>query len=180
MHTTPIPAPISHVARHGRHRHLHPARLGFAGVCLALAGALAACSSGTATTGPGGSVALPSVELPSNAASAVASAGTQAALSALDQVDSAIAANQTAAGLSADDVTALKTLTASIRTALQTGDTTSARSAIDEGRRDVVDPDLRRGQATDGRRRRAQGGPRGQLIRAETPGRWAGRLARHP
>lgn len=62
----------------------------------------------------------------------MASAGTQTALSALDEVDSAIAANQTAAGLSADDVTSLKTLTASIRTALQTGDTTSARSAIDE------------------------------------------------
>jgi hypothetical protein len=46
-------------------------------------------------------------------------------------VDAAIDANQTAAGLTADDVSSLKALTAGIRTSLLTGDTTSAKTAID-------------------------------------------------
>ncbi|MEA2548475.1 MAG: hypothetical protein QOE42_1073 [Chloroflexota bacterium] len=64
-------------------------------------------------------------------ASALASAAAGAALAALDQVDTAITANTTASGLTADDATALKQLTTAARTALQTGDTTAARTAID-------------------------------------------------
>jgi hypothetical protein len=120
-------------------RSRHALTPGVAVAGLLLTAAVAACSSASSTIAPGASVALPSLVVPSAAASAVASgasavasAGTQMALDALDKVDSAISANQAAAGLTADDVTALETLTASIRTALQTGDLTAARSAIDQ------------------------------------------------
>ena len=56
----------------------------------------------------------------------------QAALTALDDVDAAITANATPGGLTADNATSLKTLSASIRTALQTGDTTAAKAAVDQ------------------------------------------------
>jgi hypothetical protein len=116
--------------------HRGPAPLGLGAAGLLLAAALAACSSAASTFAPSGSAALPSLALPSGAASAIASAvssaGTQVALDALDKVDSAISANKAAAGLSADDVSALETLTASIRTALQTGDLTAARAAVDQ------------------------------------------------
>jgi hypothetical protein len=109
----------------------HPARRGRTAVILtfaslALTATLAACSTAGSTI-PGTSVTLPSVN-----PSALASAGTQAAIDALDRIDTAITTNQSAAGLSADDAAALKALTASIRTALQTGDMTSARSKLDE------------------------------------------------
>jgi hypothetical protein len=94
-----------------------------AGVAVAIA--IAACTP-SASTVPGGSVALPSVNV-----SAAASAASGAAIAALVQVDAAIDANQTAAGLTADDVSSLKALTAGIRTSLQTGDTTAAKTAVD-------------------------------------------------
>jgi hypothetical protein len=87
--------------------------------------AIAACSPGAST------VPLPSVVVPSIDASAVASAGTQAALAALDQVDAAITANQTSGALTADDATSLKQLSSGIRTALQSGDMTAAKTAVD-------------------------------------------------
>jgi hypothetical protein len=71
------------------------------------------------------------VSLPSINASAAASMGVQAALASLDQVDAAITANQSAAGLTADDVASLKQATAAIRTALQTGDTAATKTAAD-------------------------------------------------
>ena len=71
-------------------------------------------------------MALPSVDV-----SVAASAASGAAITALVQVDAAIDANQTAAGLTADDVSSLKALTAGIRTSLQTGDKSSAKTAID-------------------------------------------------
>ena len=83
--------------------------------------AIAACSPGA-----GGSVALPSVNV-----SAAASAASGAAITALVQVDAAIDANQTAAGLTADDVSSLKALTGGIRASLQTGDTAAAKTAVD-------------------------------------------------
>jgi hypothetical protein len=92
-----------------------------AGVVVAIA--IAACSP-TSSSAPG-SVALPSVNV-----SAAASAASGAAIDALVQVDAAIDANQTAAGLTTDDVASLKALTAGIRTSLQTGDTTSAKTAV--------------------------------------------------
>ena len=60
-----------------------------------------------------------------------ASAASAAAIAALDQVDTAIAANQTSGALTADEASSLKTLSTGIRTRLQTGDTTAARTAVD-------------------------------------------------
>ena len=91
---------------------------------LTLMAALVACSP-AASNPP--SIALPSVDV-----SAAASLGTQAALTALDQVDAAITANESAGGLSAENATSLKTLAASIRTSLQTGDVTAARAGFDQ------------------------------------------------
>src|SRR5512140_2774635 len=69
-----------------------------AGTIVAVA--LAACSTGvTATPLPISSI-LPNVN-----PSAIASAAAGAAMTALDQVDSAITANTNASGLSADDAT---------------------------------------------------------------------------
>jgi hypothetical protein len=76
--------------------------------------------------------AVPSLAIPSIDASAAASLGTQAALSALDEVDSAITANESSGGLTADEATSLKSISASIRTALQTGDVSAAQPAVDE------------------------------------------------
>jgi hypothetical protein len=102
-----------------------------AGTLLAIA--LGACSPGGAGTPIPISSALPNVN-PSAVASmaaGAASAAAGAAVAALDQVDAAITANQTATGLTADDVAALKQLTAGVRTALQSGDMTGAKTAVD-------------------------------------------------
>ncbi len=92
------------------------------GMVLALA--IGACSPSAS------SVPLPSVALPSINASAVASAAAGAALTALDQVDAAITANQTSAALTADEATSLTQLSAGVRTALASGDTTAAQTAV--------------------------------------------------
>lgn len=78
-------------------------------------------------------VPLPSVNLsalPSINASAIASAASGAALTALDTVDQAIAANQSSNTLTADEATSLTQLTAALRTALQSGDTTGIQTAL--------------------------------------------------
>jgi len=106
----------------------HRAALATAAAGVILAMALAACAPGPSNNP---SVALPSVSVPSVDVSAAASVASQAALAALDQIDTAITANQTSAGLTADDASSLKQLTAGIRTSLQTGDTTAARTAVD-------------------------------------------------
>jgi hypothetical protein len=120
--TTPEP---HRIRREGRllHRRLGAAAAALTG--LALAVALIGCSPGAS------SVPAPSLVLPSIDASAVASAGAQAALSAVDQVDAAITANTSSTGLTADEATQLKGLTADLRTKLQTGDMTSAKTAFD-------------------------------------------------
>jgi hypothetical protein len=100
-------------------------RLGGAGATLALAIALAACSP-SASNVPVGSLAVPSVDV-----SAGASLATGAAIAALDTIDGAIAANQTAGALTADEAKSLQDLASGIRTALQSGDTTAARTAAD-------------------------------------------------
>jgi len=97
---------------------------GAAVAALILSAALAACSS--TASGP------PSLAMPSINASAAASVGMQAALTALGDVDAAISANETSGGLTADNASSLKTLSASIRTALQTGDTSAAKTAVDQ------------------------------------------------
>ena len=99
---------------------------GVAAAAVLLVAAVAACSS-TASNAP--SVAIPSIN-----ASPAASLGMQAALTALNDVDAAITANATSGGLTADNATSLKTLSASIRTALQTGDTAAAKTAVDQFR----------------------------------------------
>jgi hypothetical protein len=111
---------IRHEGRPVTHRSVATA---VAGIAVAIA--IAACSPGASTV-PGGSVALPSVNV-----SAAASAASGAAIAALVQVDAAIDANQTAAGLTADEASSLKALTAGIRTSLQTGDTSAAKTAVD-------------------------------------------------
>jgi hypothetical protein len=93
-----------------------------AGACLAIA--IAAC-------GPAATPLPIASSLPSVNASALASAAAGAALAALDQVDAAITANQTSSGLTADDASSLKQLTAGVRTALQSGDMTAAKTALD-------------------------------------------------
>jgi hypothetical protein len=93
-----------------------------AGVVFALA--LAACSP-SASTAP-----IPSLVVPSINASAAASAAAGAALTALDQVDAAITANQTSNTLSADEASSLTQLSSGLRTALTSGDMTAARTAL--------------------------------------------------
>lgn len=103
-------------------------RPGIAGVAAGavLALALGACSPNAAATPLPINSLLPGVN-----PSAVASAAASAALAALDQVDTAIAANTSSTGLTADDASSLTQLTAGARTALQTGDTSAAKTAVD-------------------------------------------------
>ena len=107
-------------------------RAPFAAAAAALLLAIAAACGPAATPLPIGSQALPSIN-----ASAIASAAAGAALTALDQVDTAIDANTTTTGLTLDDASALKQLTAAARTALQTGDTAAAKTAVDSLSRKV-------------------------------------------
>ena len=93
----------------------------------ALAIVIAACTP-AASNAPG-SLALPS--LPSVDVSAGASLATGAAMAALDQVDAAIATNQTSGALTATEASDLQELATGVRTALQSGDTTAARTAVD-------------------------------------------------
>ena len=98
-----------------------------------LALAIAACSPGGAGTPLPINSIVPNVN-PSalaSAAAGAASAAAGAAMTALDQVDAAITANTSASGLSTDDAASLTSLTAGLRTALQSGDTTAAKTAAD-------------------------------------------------
>ena len=104
-------------------------RSGFATVA---AGAILAIALGACTPGGAGTpLPISSAGLPSINASAIASAAAGAAMAALDQVDAAITATTTASGLTADDASSLKQLTAGLRTALQSGDTAAAKTAVD-------------------------------------------------
>ena len=93
-----------------------------AGLAVALF-ALAACSPSASS--------VPSLAVPSVDVSAGASLATGAALAALDTIDGAIAANQTSGALTAEEAKSLQDLASGIRTALQSGDTTAARTAAD-------------------------------------------------
>jgi len=112
------------VRREGRAGH-RPARIAIAAAGAALAIAIAACTPGASAV-PVGSLAIPSVDV-----SAAASVASQAAIAALDQIDAAITANTTSTGLTADDASSLKQLSTGVRSALQTGDTAAARTALD-------------------------------------------------
>jgi len=98
---------------------------------LAAVAAGATLAIGIAACGPAATPLPIASSLPSVNASALASAAASVALAALDQVDAAITANQTSSGLTADDASSLKQLTAGVRTALQSGDMSAARTAID-------------------------------------------------
>ena len=69
--------------------------------------------------------------MPSVDVSAGASLATRAAIAALNEIDGAIAANQTSGALTADEAKSLEALASGIRSALQSGDTTTARTAAD-------------------------------------------------
>lgn len=129
MNTHDVAPRLAANDRNGIRREGRPATHRFgaaaAAASFALAIALAACSP-TASGVPAGSLAVPSVDV-----SAGASLATGAAIAALDQVDAAITANQTSDALTADDAKALQDLATGIRTALTSGDTTAARTAVD-------------------------------------------------
>jgi hypothetical protein len=127
--TATTPEPIQR-RREGRLGHRRSGAALGAAAGLALAAAVMGCTPGASGV-PGPSVALPSVVLPSIDASALASAGAQAALAALDQVDAAITANTSSTGFTPEEAAALKSLTADLRTKLQSGDLPSARTAFD-------------------------------------------------
>jgi hypothetical protein len=91
---------------------------------LALGAALSAC-----TTSTGSSPAVPQVSLP--AVSVDPSAAAAAVVTALDQIDTQIDANQTATGLTVEERDTLKGLVATIRTAVQTGDLSAAQPGVD-------------------------------------------------
>ena len=95
-----------------------------------IAVAIGACSNPVGSAIPSVSIPASLPPLPSVDVSAAASAVSQAAVAALDKVDTEITANQTASGLTADDVNSLKQLTSGIRTAIQTGDTSAAKTAF--------------------------------------------------
>lgn len=119
--TTTDRNPIPREGRPATHRF--GAAAAAAGVALAIA--IAACSP-SASGVPAGSLAVPSVDV-----SAGASLATGAAIAALDQVDAAITANESSGALTADDAKALQDLATGIRTALMSGDTTAARTAVE-------------------------------------------------
>jgi hypothetical protein len=129
MKTHDVAPRIATIDRTGIRRKSRPATHRTATAAAAAGAALAivivACSPGAST------LPIPSVAVPSVNVSAGASAASAAAIAALNQVDTAIAANQTSGALTADDATNLKTLSTGIRTSLQTGDTTAARTAVD-------------------------------------------------
>ena len=93
--------------------------------CLALAAVVMGCAPGASN------VPLPSVVLPSVDVSAAASAANQAALTALDEVDKAIVANQSPTGLTDDEASQLQQLTGALRAKLQSNDMPSAKTAFD-------------------------------------------------
>jgi hypothetical protein len=101
-------------------------------------GVLSACSNT-----PSASSSLPAVSLP--AVSIDPSAATATALGVLDQLDTEIAANESATGLTADEGDALKAIVAKIRTAVQTGDLSGASPAVDELKAKVMELDAKLG-----------------------------------
>ena len=105
---------------------------------LIAGGVLSACSNA-----PGASPALPSVSLPT--VSIDPSAANAAVVGVLDQLDAEIAANESAAGLTAEEGDALQTIVAKVRTAVQTGDLSAATPAVDELKAKVAELDAKLG-----------------------------------
>jgi len=91
---------------------------------LAAAGLVAACSNT-----PGGSPSLPAVSIPP--VSVDPSAASAAVITALDQIETEIDANQNATGLTAEEADALKGFVSTVRSAVETGDMSAAAPAVD-------------------------------------------------
>ena len=105
---------------------------------LVAGGVVSACSNT-----PGSSPSLPAVSLP--AVSIDPSAAADAVLGVLDQVETEIAANESAAGLTAEEGDALEGIVAKIKTAVQTGDLSAATPAVDELKAKVAELDAKLG-----------------------------------
>ena len=105
---------------------------------LVAGGVVAACSNT-----PGASPSLPAVSLP--AVSIDPSAAADAVVRVLDQVETEIAANESAAGLTAEEGDALEGIVAKIKTAVQTGDLSAATPAVDELKAKVAELDAKLG-----------------------------------
>lgn len=105
---------------------------------LVAGGVLSACSNT-----PGTSPSLPEVSLP--AVSIDPSAATSTVVGVLDQLDTEIAANESATGLTAEDVDALQAIVAKVRTAVQTGDLSGATPTLDELKSKVAELDAKLG-----------------------------------
>src|SRR5688572_31978555 len=99
-------------------------------------GVLSACSNA-----PGASPSLPAVSLPA----VDPSAGAAAVVEILDKLQTEIAANESATGLTADERDALEGMVSEIRTAVQTGDLSAARPAFDEFKAKVAELDAKLG-----------------------------------
>lgn len=91
---------------------------------LAAGSVLSACS-----TTPGSSPSVPAVSLPP--VSIDPSAAADAVVTVLNELDAAIASNQTPTGLTVEEQKALQDLAATIRAAVETGDVSSAQPAFD-------------------------------------------------
>ena len=98
-------------------------------------GVLAACSN---TPGSSPAVSLPAVSIDP-------SAGRAAVVAVLDKLQTEIAANESATGLTADEGDALEGMISEIRTAVQTGDMSAARPAFDEFKAKVAELDAKLG-----------------------------------
>ena len=105
---------------------------------LAAGGVLSACSNT-----PGASPSLPAVSIPP--VSIDPSAASAAVIGVLDQLDTEIAANESAAGLTAEEGDVLQAIVAKIRTAVQTGDLSAATPAVDELKAKVTELDAKLG-----------------------------------
>lgn len=101
-------------------------------------GVLSACG-----TTPGASPSVPAVSLP--AVSIDPSAATDAVLGVLDQLETEIAANESATGLTAEEADAIEGIVAKIRTAVETGDLSAATPTVDELKSKVTELDARLG-----------------------------------
>jgi septal ring factor EnvC (AmiA/AmiB activator) len=97
-------------------------------------GVLSACSNA-----PGASPSLPAVSLPA----IDPSAGGAAVVAILDKLQTEIAANESATGLTADERDALEGMVSEIRTAVQTGDLSAARPALEEFKAKVAELDAK-------------------------------------
>lgn len=101
-------------------------------------GLLSACSNT-----PGASPSLPAVSLP--AVSIDPSAATATVLGVLDQLETEIAANESATGLTAEEGDALEGIVAKIKTAVETGDLSAATPTVEELKAKVAELDAKLG-----------------------------------